>query len=129
MFLAASTMRMGMVVAMVMPVVMSIMIMAVTIMGMVCMTVISMVMVCMTVISMVMAMIGVGPDTPDVVMMPLLFGPNLRLVSQDLRSILAELAIHRWRTFEDFTCPVGKRIEHQRVIAQIRRLNKIDLRK
>ena len=75
----------------------------------------------------IMAMICIGPDAPDMVMMSLLPRTNLGLVSQNLGAILTQLAIHRRGTLKDFAGPVREGIEHEGVIAQVGRFDEIDL--
>ena len=116
-------MRMGMIVAMIM----TVMIMTVMVVAVMVVVTVVMSMVIVAVMAVIMAMICIGPDAPDMVMMSLLPRTNLGLVSQNLGAILTQLAVHRRGTLKDFAGPVRKGIEHEGVIAQVGRFDEIDL--
>src|SRR5437868_1705895 len=76
-----------------------------------------------------MAMVGaVGADAADMVMMPGLGRAELAAVADDLRAVLAELAIHYRIADTDLLDTLGEGVEHQRMITQIGRLDEFDIR-
>ena len=62
------------------------------------------------------------------VMMAFLGQPDFGLEPEDLLAILAHLAVHQIGAFTDFDDPVGEGFEHLRVVVQIGRFHKLDVR-
>ena len=78
---------------------------------------------------MVMRMVAIRADPAHVMVMSRLRHAGIPLVTDDLGAVFAKLAIHRRLRFPDLANPVAERIEHTRMVAQIERLDKFDLRK
>src|SRR5260221_13291547 len=72
-------------------------------------------------------MVVLGVDAADVVMMPRLRGTGIVLVADDLGAVFAELAVHCRLAFAQLANPVAKRVEHALMVAQIERLDELDL--
>src|SRR5262245_42184091 len=73
-------------------------------------------------------MIRIRADALDVVVMPGLRQPDFRLEADDLLAVLAHAAVHVVVAGEDLAHPVGKRVQHQRMVVQVLRLQELDLR-
>src|SRR6266852_3626385 len=71
---------------------------------------------------------GGGADAADVVMVRRLRRAGLVLVADDLGAVLAELAVHARLAVDDLADALGEAVEHEAVVAQIRRLEELDLR-
>ena len=69
-----------------------------------------------------------GADALHVVVVAFLGQADLVLEAQNLLSVLAELAVHQVLAGQDFLDPFGEIVEHGRVVAQVRRLDEVDLR-
>ena len=69
-----------------------------------------------------------GADPLHMVMMTLLRQAHLDLEAQNLLAILAELAVHVVLAGQDLADPIGKGIEHHRVVVQIACLQELNLR-
>src|SRR5271156_2718707 len=79
----------------------------------------------MRTMSVVMCVI-VGADAADVVMMPGLGRSDLVGIAEDLRAVLAELAIHDGVARADLLDAVGEGVEDAGMVAQIGRLDELD---
>ncbi len=86
-----------------------------------------MVMMMVAVAMIVMVRRGIGADALDVVVVPFLRRAHGRLEADDLGAILAEQAVHVDVAGLDALDPVDERVEHQRMVAQIVRLQELDL--
>jgi hypothetical protein len=73
--------------------------------------------------------VGIGADAADMVVVPRLHRAGIGLVADDLGAVLAQLAVHRRGAPFDLADPLDKGVEQQRVIAQIGRLDELDLGK
>src|SRR4051794_17149684 len=69
---------------------------------------------------------AVAANAADMVVMAGLRRTELAGVTDDLRAIFAELAVHRRIAAANFLDALGEGIEHERMVAQIRRLHEID---
>jgi len=58
-----------------------------------------------------------GADAADMMMMPGLRNSRILLIADDLRSVFAELTIHRGLTFAELRDALGERIEHPLMVA------------
>src|SRR5215831_15487073 len=74
----------------------------------------------------VMMMVTADTDPADVMMVPRLRRTCLVLVADDLRPVLAQLAIHRRLTLAKLGDPFAERLEYPLVIAQINRFDELD---
>ena len=64
-----------------------------------------------------MRTIGVGADAAHMVVMAGLRARDIRLIAQDLRTIFAELAVHRVLAATDLGNPVDQDIDDERMVA------------
>jgi len=78
---------------------------------------------------MVMRMVAIRADPAHVMVMSRLRRAGIALIADDLGAVLAELAIHRRLPFADLADAVAKRVDHLGMVAQIERLDKVDLGK
>ena len=85
-----------------------------------------MMMVVMTMIVMMMAVIVANPL--NMMMMADLRHTDIAFITDNLLSIFAHPAVHIVVTGENFTHPVSKGIQHQRVVIQIGSLDELDIR-
>ena len=87
------------------------------------------VMMIMSRISMVMmVMSGTGSDSLNMMMMTLLRKAHFTFKSQHLLPVFAELAIHQIPSFKDFIYTFLKGIQNQRMVIEVRSLDKFNLR-
>ncbi len=75
--------------------------------------------------SVIMVMVA-GADPLDMVMVALLGQSDLALETEHLLAVLAHLAVHQVCTVADFLHPVGKGLEHQRMVVEVGRLDELD---
>src|SRR5712691_5238139 len=73
--------------------------------------------------------VTIAADAADMVMVTGLRCADLAGVADDLGAVFAELAIHRRGADADLLDALGEGVEHQRMIAQIWRLDELDRRK
>ena len=73
-------------------------------------------------IMVMMAMVGVGADAADMMVVRGLGRAGRRLVADDLRAIFAQAAIHRRLAILELARALDETIEHQRVVAEIGRV-------
>jgi len=74
-------------------------------------------------------MITLDADAADVMMVSRLRRPDIVFVTDDLRAIFAELAIHRRLAFLELGDALAECLQHPLVITKIERLDELDLRK
>ena len=87
------------------------------------------VMMIMSMISMVMmVMSGTGSDSFNMMVMTLLRKTHFTFKSKNLLPVFAELAIHQVPSFEDFIYTFRKGIQNQRMVIEVRGLDKFNLR-
>ena len=87
------------------------------------------VMMIMSMISMVMmVMSGTGSDSFNMMMMTLLRKTHFTFKSKHLFPVFTELAIHQVPSFEDFIYTFRKGIQNQRMVIEVRSLDKFNLR-
>lgn len=67
-------------------------------------------------------------DTFDVVVVAFLRKSDFGLEAKHLLAVLAHLAVHQRLAVEDLLHTVLKRIEHERMVVEIRRLDELDIR-
>src|SRR6185437_5981321 len=84
--------------------------------------------VAVAVVVTVLRMVGGSADAADVVVVALLRRAGVVLVADDLRAVLAELAIHARLAVDDLADAVGEAVEDEIVVAQIRGLQDLDRR-
>src|SRR5690348_12727141 len=83
--------------------------------------------VAVAVVIVMMCVIGVGADAADVMVVAGLRRAGVVLVADDLGAVLAELAVHAGLAIDDLADTVGKAVEHKSVVAQIGRVEDLDL--
>ena len=59
----------------------------------------------------------IGADTPDMMVVPGLRHSDIALIADDLRSVFAELTIHRGLAFAELGDPLAERVEHRVMVA------------
>src|SRR5260221_12365171 len=80
-------------------------------------------------VAVAMAMVGtIGADAADMVTVSGLGRAELGAIAEDLRAVLAELAIHHRVADTDLLDALGEGIEDQRMVTQIGRLHEFDIR-
>jgi hypothetical protein len=121
---AISVMTMMMVMAMVMIVVVVVIVMMVVVMAIAMIVVL----VIMMIVVVVMPIIAIRADALHMMVMPGLGQPDFRLEADHLLAVLAHAAVHVVVAFKNLPHPVGKGIQHQRMVVQILRLQELDLR-
>ena len=84
------------------------------------------VMMMMSVILMVMS--GTGSDTLNMMVMTLLRKANFTFKSKHLFPVFTELTIHQVPSFENFIYTFRKGIQNQRMVIEVRSLDKFNLR-
>ena len=80
-------------------------------------TMVAFVMMVITAVVPLAMIMTIRPDAADMVMMPGLRRPEFTSVADDLRAVLAELAVHHGIADADLLDSLGEGVEHERMIA------------
>ena len=83
----------------------------------------------MMMVRMIVVVAVAEADPADMVMVARLRRAGVAFVADDLGAVFAQLAVHRRLAFADFRDPLAERVEHRGMVAQIGRLDELDLGK
>src|SRR5205814_1461635 len=78
---------------------------------------------------MVVIMVMLVRAAADMMVMPLLRSARILLVADDLGAVFAQLAVHRRIAPGELLDPLGKSLDHLRMISEIPRFDELDLGK